>query len=85
MPKRINRVIELIESKEPIYYTSAGDLTYENGLKQASTWAAFLLPEFEHGAFNVAGLISFMKGLVDNGPTKSGHRTPAIIATLPAN
>ena len=85
MAKRINRVIELIESKEPIYYTSAGDLTYENGLKQASTWADFLIPEFEHGAFNVAGLISFMKGLVDNGPTKAGHRTPAIIATLPAN
>ena len=85
MAKRINRVIELIESKEPVYYTSAGDLTYENGLEQASTWADFSIPEFEHGAFNVAGLISFMKGLVDSGPTKAGHRTPAIIATLPAN
>ena len=47
MAKRINRVIELIESKEPVYYTSAGDLPYENGLKQASTWADFLIPEFE--------------------------------------
>ena len=48
MAKRINGVIELIESKEPVYYTSAGDLTYENGLKQASTWADFLIPEFEN-------------------------------------
>ena len=85
MAKRINRAIELLESGQPIYYASTGELTYENGFKQASTWADFLIPEFEHGAFNVAGLWEFMKGLVDGGPTKAGHRTPAVIATLPSN
>lgn len=28
-------------------------------------------------------LRAFMQGLVDGGPTRSGHRTPAVIATLP--
>ena len=85
MAKRINRVIELIESGEPVYYTGTGELTYENGLKQASTWADFLITDFEHYAFDVAGLTAFMKGLVDGGPTKAGHRTPAVISTLPSN
>ena len=85
MAKRINRVIELIESGEPVYYTGIGELTYENGLKQASTWADFLITDFEHHAFDVAGLTAFMKGLVDGGPTKAGHRTPAVISTLPSN
>ena len=85
MAKRINRVIELIEAGEPVYYTGTGDLTYENGLKQASTWADFLITDFEHHAFDVAGLTAFMKGLVDGGPTKAGHRTPAVISTLPSN
>ena len=53
MAKRINRVIELIESGEPVYYTGIGELTYENGLKQASTWADFLITDFEHHAFDV--------------------------------
>jgi 4-hydroxy-2-oxoheptanedioate aldolase len=37
----------------------------------------------EHGAFDITALREFMRGLVDGGPTKSGHRTPAVIATLP--
>ena len=85
MAKRINRVIELIEAGEPVYYTGTGELTYENGLKQVSTWADFLITDFEHYAFDVAGLTAFMKGLVDGGPTKAGHRTPTVISTLPSN
>jgi len=38
----------------------------------------------EHGPFDVSRLQEFMRGLVDGGPTASGHRTPAVIATLPA-
>ena len=26
----------------------------------------------------------YIKGLIDGGPTKSGHRTPALIVELPA-
>jgi 4-hydroxy-2-oxoheptanedioate aldolase len=41
--------------------------------------------EFEHGAFNPVGLGEFMRGLVDAGATRSGHRTPAVICTLPTD
>lgn len=37
----------------------------------------------EHGTFDVAALRQFMLGLAKGGPTKSGHRTPAVIVTLP--
>ncbi len=85
MAKRINRAIELIEAGEPVYYTGTGELSYENGLEQAGTWADFLITDFEHYAFDIVGLTAFMKGLVDGGPTKAGHRTPAVISTLPSN
>lgn len=82
---RVNRAIELLAAGEVIYYTGAGELTYENGLEQASTWADFLMVDFEHHAFDVVGLTAFMRGLVDGGPLPSGHRTPTVIATLPSN
>ena len=37
----------------------------------------------EHSPFDLAELRAFMQGLVDGGPTKSGHRTPTVIAVLP--
>ena len=37
----------------------------------------------EHGVFDPHMLRQFMQGLVDGGPTKSGHRTPTVIVTLP--
>ena len=85
MAKRINRCIELLESGEYLYYTGVGELTYENGKKQAKTWADFLLADFEHNPFDVQGLRAFMQGLVDGGPTNSGHRTPPVFSTLPSN
>lgn len=83
--KRINRCIELLEQGEYLYYTGAGPLTYQNGKAQAETWADFLMVDYEHSPFDVVGLRAFMRGLVDGGPTNSGHRTPAVIATLPSN
>ena len=47
------------------------------------TWADFINVEMEHGPFDVVGLQEFMRGLVDGGPTRSGHRTPTVIATVP--
>ncbi len=85
MPRRINRCIELLEQGENLYYTGTGPLTYENGKKQAKTWADFLITDFEHYPFNTQGLREFMQGLVDGGPTNSGHRTPTVISTLPSN
>jgi 4-hydroxy-2-oxoheptanedioate aldolase len=37
----------------------------------------------EHAPFDVSRLRAFMQGLVAGGPTPSGHRTPAVIVTLP--
>jgi 4-hydroxy-2-oxoheptanedioate aldolase len=68
-----------------LYYTSPGELTEENGRRQAATWADFLLVDFEHEAFDIVGLRAFMRGLVDGGPTADGYRTPTVIATLPSN
>src|SRR5205823_11369548 len=44
----------------------------------------YLIVEFEHQPFDVGGLRAFLRGLVDGGPTRSGHRTPPVVATLPA-
>jgi 4-hydroxy-2-oxoheptanedioate aldolase len=37
----------------------------------------------EHGPLDFKELHEFMRGLVDAGPTRTGHRTPAVIVTLP--
>ena len=33
----------------------------------------------------MAGLAEYMRGLVEGGPTRSGHRTPAVIVEAPVN
>ena len=83
MPKRINKAIELLESGQPIYYTGTRDMSYENGKSMAKTWADYITIDMEHGAFDPRGLGEFMRGLVDGGPTNSGHRTPTVISTVP--
>ena len=88
MPKRINRAIELLEQGQPIYYTgghTGADLSYEAGKRMANTWADYINIGMEHGAFDMAGLDRFMQGLVDGGPTASGHRTPAVIVEVPVD
>lgn len=81
-PKRVNKAIDLLEQGQPIYYTgSVGG--YEEGKKLAQTPADYIDYGLEHGAFDMTRLRDFMRGLVDGGPTKSGHRTPAVIVTLP--
>ena len=82
---RANRAIELLEGGQPIYYTGVGELSYEDGVKSAQTWADYLIVDIEHGIFNLSGLDEFMRGLVAGGPTKSGHRTPTVITTLPTD
>lgn len=83
-PKRINKAVELLAAKQPIYYTTvSGGAGYDEGKKMAQTWADYITYEMEHGALDFTALRRFMQGLVDGGPTKSGHRTPAVIATLP--
>jgi 4-hydroxy-2-oxoheptanedioate aldolase len=84
VPKHVNKAIELLEHDQPIYYESVSNRGYEGGRAAARTWADYISYEMEHGPFDVADLHRFMRGLVDAGPTPSGHRTPAVIVTLPA-
>jgi 4-hydroxy-2-oxoheptanedioate aldolase len=37
----------------------------------------------EHGPLDFKELRDFMRGLVDGGPTRTGHKTPAVVVTLP--
>ena len=82
-PKRINKAIELLEQNQPVYYTyGAGG--YNEGKALAKTWADIVLYDMEHAPLDLTQLRQFMQGLVDAGPTPSGHRTPAVICTVPA-
>jgi len=86
--KRINRAIELLEQGQPIYYTgshsgTAG--TYEQGVKDAQTYADYISYDMEHAPYDIRGLADYMRGLVAGGPTKSGHRTPPVIVNVPVN
>jgi len=81
--KRVNKCVELLAQGQPIYYTSVEDRGYEGGRAAAKTWADYVTYEMEHGPYDVTRLLEFMRGLVEGGPTASGHRTPAVIVTLP--
>ena len=85
MVKRINKAIELLQAGQPVYITHAEELSYECGRSTAKTWADVVLVDFEHYFFDIGGLTQFMKGLLDGGPTNSGHLTPAVLTTLPSN
>jgi 2-keto-3-deoxy-L-rhamnonate aldolase RhmA len=88
MTKRINRCIELLEQDVAIYYDgphSGHVLTHTQGRSDAATWADYMNVGMEHGAFDMTGLADYMRGMVDAGPTRSGHRTPAVIVEAPVN
>jgi len=85
---RINRAIDLLSQGQPIYYTGSHEGTegnYEQGVKDAQTYADYISYDMEHAPFDVKGLSDYMKGLVKGGPTKSGHKTPAVIVNVPVN
>src|SRR5262249_46821605 len=84
-PKHVNRALELLADGQPIYYTgshSGRTGTFEQGVKDAQTFADYISYDMEHAPFDVKGLSEYMKGLVKGGPTKSGHRTPAVIVNV---
>jgi 4-hydroxy-2-oxoheptanedioate aldolase len=85
---RINRAIELLAQDQAIYYVGPHTghvLTRAQGREDASTWADYINVGMEHGSFDLAGLAEYMQGLVDGGPTPSGHRTPTVIVEAPVN
>jgi 4-hydroxy-2-oxoheptanedioate aldolase len=84
-PRRVNKVIELWEDNQPIYYTGAGlgpgvD-PYAQGIKMNKTYADAITVDFEHGAMDFTQLREFMRGIKDGGPTRSGHATPCVFVT----
>ncbi len=86
MMRRVNRCIELLLEDQAIYYTGAHTghvLTFEQGKRDARTWADYINIGMEHGALDLAGLEAYMRGLVEGGPTASGHRTPTVVVELP--
>lgn len=88
MAQRVNRAIELLESGQPIYYVGGHTghvLTYEQGRHDAKTWADYINVGMEHGAFDMAGLDHYLRGMSDGGPTTSGHRTPTVIVEVPVD
>ncbi|MEZ5930894.1 MAG: aldolase/citrate lyase family protein [Alphaproteobacteria bacterium] len=82
---RVNRAIELLERGQPIFYAGVKELGFASGQRHAATWADYLCIDLEHLPFDMAGLTAFMDGLIAAGPTASGHRTPAVIVTLPTD
>jgi 4-hydroxy-2-oxoheptanedioate aldolase len=82
-PKRLNKMIELLEAGQPVYDISVEGVGYEEGKKLAQERYDLIQYQMEHGVFDPHMLRQFMQGLVDGGPTKSGHRTPTVIVTLP--
>ena len=49
----------------------------------AATKADYITYEMEHGPLDFKELREFMRGLAEAGPTRTGHKTPAVIVTLP--
>ena len=85
---RINRAIDLLAQGQPIYYTGSHEGTegsFAQGVKDAQTWADYISYDMEHAPFDVKGLAEYMRGLAQGGPTRSGHRTPAVIVNVPVN
>ena len=81
--KRVNRVIDMWLKNQPVYYAQISGGGYEEGKKMAATKADYITYEMEHGPLDFKELREFMRGLVEAGPTRTGHKTPAVVVTLP--
>ena len=45
MPKRVNKVIELLDEDQPVFYTGShtgADLNFDAGRAMAKTWADYI-------------------------------------------
>ena len=80
--KRVNRVIDMWLKNQPVYYAQISGGGYEEGKKMAATKADYITYEMEHGPLDFKELREFMRGLVEAGPTRTGHKTPAVVVTL---
>jgi len=81
--KHVNRIIDMWKKGQPVYYAQISGGGYEKGKEMAATKADYITYEMEHGPLDFKELQEFMRGLVEAGPTRTGHKTPAVIVTLP--
>jgi 4-hydroxy-2-oxoheptanedioate aldolase len=81
--KRVNRVIDMWLKGQPVYYTQTSGGGYERGREMVTTKADYITYEMEHGPLDFKELREFMRGLIEAGPTRTGHASPAVIVTLP--
>ena len=81
--KHVNRVIDMWLQNQPVYYAQISGGGYEQGKALAATKADYITYEMEHGPLDFKELREFMRGLVEAGPTRTGHKTPAVVVTLP--
>ena len=81
--KRVNRIIDMWLKGQPVYYSQINGGGYEQGKQMAATKADYITYEMEHGPLDFKELREFMRGLLEAGPTRTGHKTPAVIVTLP--
>jgi len=81
--KHVNRVIDMWLKNQPVYYAQTSGGGYEQGKQMAATKADYITYEMEHGPLDFKELREFMRGLLEAGPTRTGHKTPAVIVTLP--
>ena len=81
--KRVNRVIDMWLKGQPVYYAQISGGGYEQGKQMAGTKADYITYEMEHGPLDFKELREFMRGLVEAGPTRTGHKTAPVIVTLP--
>src|SRR4029450_10352530 len=81
--KHVNRVIDMWLKGQPVYYAQISGGGYEEGKKMAATKADYITYEMEHGALDFQEPREFMRGLVDAAPPRPGHKTPAVVVTLP--
>jgi len=81
--KRVNRVIDMWLKGQPVYYAQISGGGYEKGKEMSGTKADYITYEMEHGPLDFKELREFMRGLVEAGPTRTGHKTPPVIVTLP--
>ncbi len=81
--RHVNRVIDLWLQGQPVYYAQISGGGYAQGRELAATKADYITYEMEHGPLDFKELREFMRGLAESGPTRTGHRTPPVVVTLP--
>lgn len=81
--KRINRIVELLEADQPVYYAgshSGTEGSIESGKRDAmTTHADYINYDMEHAPLDFRGLAEYMKGIKAAAPSRSGHRVPVVV------